>query len=195
MMTTHLYPGMGAKGSMYPEPWRKLDYVQIHDWPRWQGESSIAEIARRLIDEHEIIAGDRVIGTSLGAVVGCEVANMIELEELVLVGGAICPSEINSLLKLLHPLVDVTPIHWLQFSSGKIPHELSAMFSDSDPDFMRHMCKAIFSWEGLRSEVPLTRIHGRKDCVISPPEDVDVLIDGGHLIAMTHADEVLAHIL
>ncbi len=66
------------------------------------------------------------------------------------------------------------------------------MFSSSDPDFIRNMSKAIFSWEGLNSDVPVLRIHGKKDAVIPyPPTDVDHTIDGGHLIVMTHPLECI----
>jgi hypothetical protein len=52
------------------------------------------------------------------------------------------------------------------------------------------MCAAIFEWEGLGEDVitPL-RIHGRSDRVIPLPSHVDLVLDGGHLIAMTHAEE------
>lgn len=190
-MKSHIYPGMGATAAMYPEEWRELISSRFHNWPRWSGEKTIEDIAARIIDEHGIVAGDKVIGSSLGGIVACEVANQIELSDLVLIGSAVSQSEVSGLLKLLHPLVDMTPMRWIQFSSGKIPHDLSVMFADSDPEFIRHMCKAIFTWDGLNASVPLTRIHGRKDHIIPPSESVDYLIDGGHLIAMTHAREVM----
>lgn len=191
-MITHVYPGMGATAAMYPEVWRTLEgESHFHDWPSWQGEKSILDIASRVIDEHKISSGSRVIGSSLGGIVACEIANQIELGELVLIGSAVSQDEVSGLLKLLHPLVDITPLRWIQFSSGKIPDELSVMFSDADPEFIRSMCKAIFKWDGLISSVPLIRIHGENDLVIPPSEGVDRLIDGGHLIAMTHAREVL----
>ena len=191
-MTTHIYPGMGATSEMYPAEWESLSAAKFHNWPKWQGEKTILEIALRVIAEHGIVSGDRVIGSFLGGIVACEIANQLDLAELVLVGSTVSQDEISGLLKLLHPLVDVTPMRWIQFSSGKIPHDLSVMFTESDPEFIRHMCKAIFTWGGLQSAVSLKRIHGRKDHVIPPPEHVDCLIEGGHLIAMTHASEVLA---
>ena len=54
------------------------------------------------------------------------------------------------------------------------------------------MCKAIFQWQGLEPvSVPVFRIHGRKDLVIPPPPKVDLLLDGGHLVSMSHARECI----
>ena len=64
------------------------------------------------------------------------------------------------------------------------------MFSDSQAAFIRAMCRAIFSWDGLE-EVPvnLLRIHGRLDRVIPLPQGIRHVLNGGHLIAMTHLQE------
>ncbi len=105
-----------------------------------------------------------------------------------------CKEEVSGLLCLLHPLIDLAPLSFLQYASGKLPSELGTMFSKSDATFIRNMCRAIFQWDGLTSEtVILSRIHGRFDCVIPPPNDA-VLIDGGHLIAMSHPQECVCRI-
>jgi hypothetical protein len=79
--------------------------------------------------------------------------------------------------------------------AGKAPSELAKMFMDSDPAFVRAMCRAIVQWEGLDSPTTeLHRIHGRRDRVIPMPPGVECVLDGGHLIAMTHAPECVAFI-
>jgi pimeloyl-ACP methyl ester carboxylesterase len=53
----------------------------------------------------------------------------------------------------------------------------------------------IFEWEGLGAgDVPCFRLHGRRDLIIPPPAEVDLLIKGGHLISITHAEECVAFI-
>jgi hypothetical protein len=90
----------------------------------------------------------------------------------------------------LHPLADLAPIEWLRSAASKLPSELARMFADADASFVRAMCSAVFQWEGLGpTHVQLFRIHGRRDLVIPAPERVDLLLDGGHLISMTHARE------
>ncbi|CAA6678578.1 MULTISPECIES: alpha/beta fold hydrolase [unclassified Lentimonas] len=133
-----------------------------------------------------------MIGTSLGGIIACEIANQIDLERIVLIGSAQRKEEINSVLSALHPLIDLAPIAFIQMSSGKLPSDLTDMFSHSDPEFIRNMSKAIFSWAGLKSDVPVLRIHGQKDLVIPhPPKGVNHTVDGGHLIVMTHALECI----
>lgn len=187
----HFYPGMGATSSMYGKSWRKHFEGQFHDWPQWQGEQSIRDIAERIIEVHEIESGDTVIGASLGGIVACEIANLVSLERIILIGAACKREEINKLLSILHPLIDLTPIAFIQMSCGKLPSDLTRMFAQSDPLFIRNMCKAIFAWSGLESEVPLLRIHGIKDLVIPFPEQSAHSINGGHLIVMTHPLECI----
>jgi len=64
------------------------------------------------------------------------------------------------------------------------------MFTGVDSSFVRAMCGAIFSWEGLGdTQTKVVRVHGRSDLVIPCPKHVDLLVNGGHLIAMSHAQE------
>ncbi len=69
------------------------------------------------------------------------------------------------------------------------------MFAGVETSFILAMCSAIFEWEGLgASETRVFRIHGRRDLVIPPPASADLFLNGGHLIAMTHAAECVAFI-
>jgi len=150
----------------------------------------LSEIARSMCDSCQIKDGDDLVGASLGGMVACEITKIRKIRRLFLVGSAVRKEEINTLLMALHPLAQITPIDWLRISAGKIPSELAQMFTNSEPAFIRAMCFAIFKWEGLgQSETKVFRLHGRHDLVILPPKTVDLLIDGGHLISMSHAKE------
>lgn len=191
----HFYPGMGATSEMYAESWRELPDSVFHVWPEWKGELTIAELASNLKEEHGIKRGDIVVGSSLGAMVACELSNQIELARIILIGGAKNKEEVSRLLSVLMPLIDLAPMDFIRISAGKVPHELSTMYAGCDPEFIRNMCKAIFTWDGLQSEVEVSRIHGSNDYVIPLPDQVDKVIKGGHLIAMTHAEECLEQIV
>ena len=183
---------MGATAAMYGQPWKEACTGHFHNWPKWQGERTLQDIAKRIIQDHKIESGDTVIGTSLGGILACEIANQIDLKRIVLIGSAQRKEEINSILSALHPLIDLAPIAFIQMSSGKLPSDLTEMFSHSDPEFIRNMSKAIFNWDGLNSDVPVLRIHGRKDLVIPHPnKGADHTVDGGHLIVMTNALECI----
>ncbi len=187
----HIYPGMGATASMYGDLWRNEIPGLFHDWPEWQGETTITELAERIAIEHGIIDGDILIGSSLGGMVACEIARIRRIELVVLIGSAANKQEISQILKILHPLADYSPIGFIKACSGKLPSEVAKMFSQSDPEFIRAMSKAVFHWEGVAPSTRLLRIHGVHDPIIPSPEGVDFLIRGGHLIAMTHPEECI----
>ena len=137
--------------------------------------------------------GATIVGSSLGGIVACEIARLRALKGLVLIGSAVSPHEISGLLAVLHPLARLTPIEFIQRVSAKVHGELAQMFSHSQAPFIRAACAAVFEWPGLDpSRIKPPRIHGRHDRVIPMPPEVDLSIDGGHLIAMTHAEECVA---
>ncbi|HEY8995547.1 MAG TPA: hypothetical protein VIM71_12835, partial [Lacunisphaera sp.] len=114
---------------------------------------------------------------------------------VILIGSSKSPAEFGAVLRLLAPLADLAPVAFLQQLAGKAPSELMQMFKDSDPAFIRAMCRAILRWEGITDPaLRLHRIHGRHDLVIPSPDEADYLLNGGHLIAMTHAEECVARV-
>ena len=187
----HFYPGMGATAAMYGLLWRKEISGVFHDWPVWRGEMTISELAERIVIENGIKDGDVLVGSSLGGIVACEIARIQRIELVVLVGSAVSKEEISRILEIIHPLVDYSPIGFIKACSGKLPSDLAKMFSESDPQFIRSMSKAMFKWKGAHPSTNLLRIHGSRDLVIPPPDKVDLLIPGGHLIAMTHPKECI----
>lgn len=191
----HALPGMGADKRMYPLPWPALPDFVPHDWVRYSGELSLVEMARSMCDACRIKDGDDLVGVSLGGMVACEITRIRKISRLYLIGSAVQKEEISSLLTILHPLAKVAPIDWLRISAGKIPLELARMFAGVEAPFIRARCAAIFKWEGLGpSRTQVLRLHGKHDIVIPAPKSVDLLIDGGHLISMTHANECVEFI-
>lgn len=192
----HVLPGMGADHRMYPGPWRDISGAVFVDWPRGAGHDSLASLAKQIVADAGVADGDVVVGASLGGMVACEIAGIRRLRRLILVGSAKGPDEISGILHLLHPLADLAPLEFVQRACGKLPSELSSMFADAEPAFVRSMCRAIFRWEGLgEGLIDVCRIHGRHDFVIPPPKKGAAIIDGGHLIAMTHPDECVRFVL
>lgn len=187
---------MGADHRMYPAPWNSIPNLVNHDWVHYSGEQSLSEIASSMCVSCQIKDGDDLIGASLGGMVACEIAKIRKIPRLYLIGSAIQKEEISTLLTLLHPLAQIAPIDWLRISAGKLPTELGQMFCSAEPAFIRAMCAAIFKWDGLdRSTTKVLRLHGKNDLVIPPPQAVDLLIGGGHLISMTHAAECVEFIM
>ena len=173
-------PGMGADSRMYSGPWRSLPNATFVDWPEYGGERMIAQVAERVVKEFGIDDDEVVIGSSLGGIVACDIARIRKLNALILIGSAVNKDEISSLLAVMHPIADFAPLKFIQATAGKVPGELTEMFRDAPPEFIRAMCRAIFMWPGLQTtSAKLVRIHGKHDRMIPLPVKVDLVLDGG----------------
>ncbi|MFN0053708.1 MAG: alpha/beta fold hydrolase [Planctomycetales bacterium] len=191
----HALPGMGADRRMYSTVWSELPGFQAHDWPQIVRPASLSTVAQAVCQSGPIQDGDVLIGASLGGMIACEIAKLRRIPRLYLVSSAVDRSEVNPLLALLSPLARFAPIEWAQLSAGRVPGELAQMFARSDAAFVRTMCQAIFDWDGLGATTTrVIRLHGRRDLVIPPPPQPDLLLDAGHLMAMTHAAECVEFI-
>ena len=189
----HALPAMGTDRRIFPDPWSTLPGFIAHDWPRHRGERTLSEVARRVAEVYAIRDGDSIIGTSLGGMIACEVAKIRRLRRVFLVGSATHKTQISRMLTWLHPVAGIVPFRLLQIGARRLPNLPAQMFGAVEASFVRVMCAAIFRWDGLGDlTVPCVRIHGRRDWVIPPPTGVEHLLDGGHLIAISHARECAA---
>ena len=133
-----------------------------------------------------------VIGSSLGGMVALELADLVDAQQVVLIGSALSATEVRPLLRTLIPLAAVTPLGLCRALAGSAPGMLSAMYAEQDPAFIRAAIQAIpgWAWGGQR---PVFRIHGRHDRLIHA-QHADCWLAGGHLLAMTHADDCVSAI-
>lgn len=189
----HALPGTGANHRMFPAPWTTLPDFRAHDWPPARKVFTIAALAALAVEEFGIADGDVVVGASLGGMVACEISRVRRLRAIVLVGSASGPEEIGVRLRLLPPFLPLVPWKLVHHLPWVFPRALAAMIATSDPIFMRNLCAAIADWPGADSwPAPVLRIHGRRDHIIPPPANADLLLDGGHMIAMTQAAQCVA---
>lgn len=180
---------------MYPAPWSALPGFAAHDWMPYSGEQSLEAVAASMCEAYGIRDGDSVVGSSLGGMVGCEIARLRKLKGLYLVGSAVGPAEVSHLLARLHPLIRWIPLDGLRRCAAVVPSDLTRMFAGNDSRFMRAMCRAIFTWGGGHGVPgPVHRLHGRHDRVIPLPSAVDLELRGGHLISISHAAECAAYV-
>ena len=196
-MKTILLPGMGADSTMYPKnKYDKLKDVLFAEWPNYKGETTIYQVAWRVINEYNIKNDIVIGGASLGGMVAVEIAKIIKIKKVLLISSTTHPDTINPALRKLSTLAEIAPIKLVQLLAGTINHRLNSavltMFEKADTDFIRAMSKAVFEWKGIEGyQCETFRIHGKKDKVILPPEDpVELIENGRHLITMTHAEIV-----
>jgi hypothetical protein len=192
MTEWYILPGMGATSEMYSSLKRELSFnAHFIDWPRYQSEISFKEVAERIIAENPINENDVIGGSSLGGMVALEVSMILKTRAVVLMGSALKNEEINKLLSIISPLATITPLSFIQTIAGKNDGIVSQMFSASNPDFIRSMCKHVPDWQGYLGPIEkVFRIHGQKDHIITcPNSNCDIIEKAGHLLAITHANE------
>ena len=196
-LKTFALPGMGADEAMYPESWDRIPGLVRCAWRPLGNDRSLGDIAETMIRHYGITAEDLIVGSSLGGMVGCEIAARLGVSDLVLVGSAVSREEIHPLAAWLHPLAQHAPIDWLRFSAASMPGEVAQMFGRSEPAFIRGMCRAVFEWKGYAPgpATRLHRIHGCHDLLIPAPAKADLFVDGGHVISMTHAEACVTFVL
>ncbi len=189
----HALPGTGADHRMFPPPWDELPGFRAHDWPAAPGIATVRDLAALVVERWAIADGDVVVGASLGGMVACEISRLRRLRALALVGGAAGAGEVNALFRGIRPLLPLVPLDFLRRAAASLPGELMQMFAAGDPAFIRAMCIAIADWNGTEPwPAPLWRVHGLRDLVIPPPPRADLLLEAGHLVAMTHAAACVA---
>jgi len=180
---------------MFSHEWLTLPGFIAHDWVRYRGENTIAELARSVCEQKNIRDGDILIGASLGGIVACEITKIRKIPQLFLIGSAIHGNEVSPLLAALRSLLAITPLTLIKRLAATSSSPLLQMFAGTDVAFMRAMSGAIFEWDGLgAATTKVHRIHGTHDWVIPPPAKVDLVLDGGHLISMTHARRCVEYV-
>jgi pimeloyl-ACP methyl ester carboxylesterase len=192
MTEWYILPGMGATSEMYGSLKRELGFnAHFINWPRYQGEISFRQVAEKIIAGNPINENDVVGGSSLGGMIALEVSMILNTRAVVLMGSALKSDEINRVLSMISPLASITPLSLIQTIAGKNDRIDSQMFSSSDPEFIRSMCKYISLWPGYLGPIEkVFRIHGQKDHIITCPRShCDVIENAGHFLAITHANE------
>jgi len=100
----------------------------------------------------------------------------------------------GSILSLTKP-ISVPALKLFSSVEKQRRQSLVRMFQQTDVGFLKWALGALLTWQPSPLEhTPVFQIHGRRDWVI-PASRVDadeVIRDGGHLINLTHADEVNA---
>ena len=69
---------------------------------------------------------------------------------------------------------------------------ISRQFSEADADVLRWSARQILSWDSSYDDVDVRHIHGNRDHVfpISCVNPDEVIFDGGHVISLTHSEQV-----
>jgi pimeloyl-ACP methyl ester carboxylesterase len=206
-----LMPGLGADHRLL-EPQRKaFPQLVIPPWIPPRKNESLPDYAARMAatitpsSDVPLVIG----GVSFGGMVAYEMARHIHADAVVLIASCRKRASFSPVYLAGRPLVPWLP-YWLwsiakwDVISGVVvrlrlgvaasQRDLAIrMFKDADSRFMHWVLSAILNWDpkplpGVR----VLQIHGGRDSLILARRvEADRIIpDGGHMINLTHADQV-----
>lgn len=144
-----------------------------------------------------------IIGLSFGGMVATEIAKKVKPAVLILLSSAMTRTELpkfyrfggkTGLYKLVRPMFikkGYFIFNWLRNSRNQAKRVLlGKMINDNDNRFLGWAIKTASNWENQTS-VECVRIHGTKDKILPKGKLIaHETIKGGHLIVMSHPEEV-----
>jgi pimeloyl-ACP methyl ester carboxylesterase len=205
-----LLPGLGADRRLFAALDGTVPDVVVPVWPQPRRAESLEEFAARWAANAPWPSPVVVGGSSFGGMVALELARHVRAKALALIGSCAHPSELAQPLRLLRRFAGRVPMpplptrgpaaRALAWYFGADSTSASRLFldmlRDADPEFVAWAIRAIGSWSPRQlPSIPIWRIHGRRDRLISCPSGAAVVVQSaGHLLPITHGDELAAFI-
>lgn len=210
-MKVYFFPGLGADASL-----AKFHILPGHDveWVNWPKDinGNWGRFEEDLLSENNIESGTVFIGISFGGMVAQRLARFKKPICIILISSLTKSSSISPLLRAFKPIVKYLPL--FLFNMNLIPgfaagwffginkkEDVSLLFEMANRlkpiDFKRLNQLALEFQAGKEVGTPLFRIHGQKDRLIVAESEVreKIIPAGGHLISMTHSNEVNSSII
>lgn len=211
-MSKHLYliSGLGADERIF----QRLDFQgftthHLH-WIAPEAGESLRDYAERMRSQITT-ENPWLLGVSFGGMIATEISRQMACEGLILVSTATTRQEIPLLYRLagklhLHRLMPNVLLkqanaitYWL-FGMKTMQEKqlLASILAETDSTFLSWAINAILCWNNQEPAKSALRLHGGKDRIL-PVGHIEnpgkVVLDGGHLMVYTQADEVSACLL
>ncbi len=199
------FPGMGADANLAPF---HEAIPGKHHWVEWAdpaGARSLDEYNRQIRVRVPAVVDPVFVGISFGGLPAMALAAEYHAQAVFLIGSLTDAGELAPWLRaagvfrhiapsmLFHPHFMPTTLVAKLFGLKKQDHIhlFARMAAGYDGDFIKRLSGfALTESESSRPPCPVYRVHGRRDKIISRPRFADLSVDGGHVISMTHHDEV-----
>jgi pimeloyl-ACP methyl ester carboxylesterase len=203
-----LLSGMGADASIFRAQKIAFPNLVVPEWPKAQENESLAGYAKRLAGKIDPGVPCVIGGASFGGIVALEMMQYLDARACLLIGSVRgahqLPNRIR-MMRLFSPCINLAPIALFQKSAGAASPTMRAMgskhlagvtnqFSKADPAVIRWSAKELLGWNGRFDSPNIFHIHGSHDRVF-PIRNVEpdaIVPGGGHVISMTHGQQVNA---
>jgi len=195
-----LLPGIGADARLFAAQ-RAVRDVRVIEWiaPR-DARESLADYAARLAREAQVGGEFDLGGASFGGMVAIEMARHLNPQSVYLFGSCRSADAIAPYLRVLRAFVMKPPrvvaplmARWFGATSRQHVEVFVDMLANTDARFLRWAASAVFGWRGVADlAMPVRHVHGSRDRIIPVScLNADHIIErAGHLLTLTHADEV-----
>jgi len=198
-----LLNGMTPGGRVFRKLCPLLSDYEVVDWIDPGDAVSVADYARRLVDEMQLDSPCDVLGVSFGGIVAQELAPLIGAELCLVVSSVTSPSELSDIGRLLGIIPDSLQglmLNSVGRSADFWPSQPSAetvrarKFTGSDGRWFRWATAAVLGWRPKpnASDHSVVRIHGDRDKTFPRGHEFADHVIGGasHLLAVSHAQDL-----
>ncbi|TWU27982.1 alpha/beta fold hydrolase [Novipirellula artificiosorum] len=206
-----LFSGLAADREVFAPQSLAFENLIVPSWPVPESDDTLDSYSERLAGELGQFGPAVIGGASFGGIVALHVAKHLDPLAVILIGSVRSSDELPRSAKWsrrLQPLVSLLPVRLMQIACVPIgskmvgrwfPHlgGLARQFRHSDSKVFKWSLSRILDWDSTpRVDCPIYHIHGDRDMVlpirhISPTQ---IVAGGGHVISLTHANEVNAFI-
>jgi pimeloyl-ACP methyl ester carboxylesterase len=206
-----LLPGLGADHRLFEPQRSQFPQLVVPAWIAPHSGESLPEYAARVATtvrpspDVPLVLG----GVSFGGMLAYEMARHLKPDAVVLIASCRTREGLRGVYRIARGLLPLLPVRaWdiakllaapavrLNLTATPARRQLAVtMFRESDSRFLHWTLQAILYWEPTPLEgVRVLQIHGGRDLLIPARrvEADEVIPDGGHLINVTHSNEVNA---
>lgn len=215
-MTHHqpliLLPGMGADERVFRLQSVEFRELIVPDWIPPEPHEAFSQYAKRMAEHINPGTTCVIGGISFGGMLALEMAPHLKARACILISSVRSPDELPARLLRMRPLTSLLPLIPSPLNGrlarlalalggerlGTSTRTFLQQLQSANAHFLRWASRAVLSWqpEYKGSAVPIHQIHGDRDHVL--PHGLtrpDVIVaGGGHLLTITHPNEVNAFI-
>lgn len=201
-----LFPGMGANARIFQHQCHAFENLTVPDWISPKAGDDLTTYCRRFAQSIGPARPCIVGGASFGGVIALEMTKHFDALACILIGSIKGPHQLPRRIRILRPLSSIlnfVPISLFQTFATISNHianrignahiaELSRQFASADPALIHWSVQQILHWRSSSHDIDIRHIHGDCDQVIPIRclEPDEIIEGGGHVITMTHGDQV-----
>lgn len=203
-----MFSGMGADDSLFRCQRDEFPQLVVPEWGEPRRKETLASYGRRMAERIDPGVPCVVGGASFGGMVALEAARHLRTKCCVVISGILTRAQLPWKYKWLSPLASTIPGICTDAAglATKLAVSVSRMFRSANPVsplrhiaderglFLRWAGVAALRWKPKEFRFPIAQIHGDADTVfpINRVQPQVVVPGGGHVLPLTHPDEVNA---